>query len=315
MKRPEKQYKFIIYTPSFDENSWWIIALHYLCHLINQLWYKAYIYKFVKYPKIRFDSLISFFRSIIYYIYYPIKVYIHTFKTYKYFNTPKYRSTIDEDCIVIYPEVIAWNPLRAHNVIRWFLNKPWVITQEILFGDNELYFFYQEVFNDKNINSNWLNLLRIMYTFNHIYKQTNFNKRSGSCYILRKWKDRTIVHNLDNSVLIDGKNHDEIAKIFNQVELCISYDLYTFYSYYATLCGCKSLVIPKDWINKITWQPDENLRIGLAYWFEELDNLDISRDQSNLHEYFKWEEMKSLNQVQEFIFKSHTFFNNSSQNA
>jgi hypothetical protein len=211
-----------------------------------------------------------------------------------------------KNSIVVYSEIIDGNPLFSQNVVRWFLHKPGYHTGEINYGKNELYFFYHEFFNDPIINDQVDNQLMVSIIFDDIYKQTNFGDRKGSCYILRKGKNREIVHDISDSILIDGLSHQEISKIFNQVEFCISYDTYTLYSAYAVMCGCKSIVIPEDGVSKEEWEPIEEMRYGIAYGFDDIENAEKTKEK--LLPYLKEEEEKANKSVEKFIEKCEAYF-------
>lgn len=295
--------KFVIYTPSFDENSGGVIALHKLCDALNYLGEKAYI---TNYYFIRFN-IKKPFRCIYYFLRY-IKNKGFNFKTNTLFNTPIIKHfDVDDQCIVIYPEIVSGNPLKAKNVIRWFLHMPGFHTGTISYGKNELYFFYQEIFNNLSLNSNLSNLLNPIWLRDDIYKIYNFDKRYGSCYLLRKGKNRKIVHDLSNSILIDGMHHEQISEVMNKCEYFISYDTETMYSQYAVLCGCKSIVIPKNGISKNEWQPKKEFQFGIAYGFDDLEEANLTKDL--VYPMLKKHELESINTVKLFIGKAYKFFN------
>jgi hypothetical protein len=100
-------------------------------------------------------------------------------------------------------------------------------------------------------------------------------KRSGTAYLIRKGYNRKINHNLENSILIDGKSNQEIANIFRRVETFISYDPASLYSNLAVLCGCQSVVMPVEGVDESKWQPSY-LSHGVAYGFENLPKANIS---------------------------------------
>lgn len=75
-----------------------------------------------------------------------------------------------------------------------------------------------------------------------------------------------------NSTLIDGKSHEDVSRIFKRVKTFISYDAYTAYSIFATLCGCESIVVPEKGVEKEIWYPDKKDRDGIAYGFDDLDH-------------------------------------------
>ncbi len=297
-----KKLKFVVYTPSFNENSGGVIVLHKLCDILNYLGEEAYI---TNYYFLRFN-IKKPFKSIYYFLRY-IKNKGYNFKTNTNFNTPFIKhSDIDDSCIVIYPEIVSGNQLKAKNVIRWFLHKPGYHTGIVKYGKNELYFFYQEIFNDISLNSNLSNLLNPIWLRDDIYKNHYSDKRHGSCYLLRKGKNREVVHDLSNSILIDGMSHKQISEIMNKCEYFISYDTETMYSQYAVLCGCKSIVIPKEGVSKNEWQPKKELQYGVAYGFDDLEEANLTKDL--VYPVLKKLEQESINTVKLFIDKAYKFF-------
>lgn len=259
---------YIIYTGSFDDKSGGIIALHRLCDLLNKNGEKAYLWDWDK-PIYHSGKPFTFARKYFKYRRHNLR---HPFHPMSSFETPLAGYKDLQNAIVIYPEIVDDNPLHAKNVVRWFLHKPGYHTGRILYGENELYFFYQTVFNDVKINPNNDHLLQTIFLRDDIYKQTNFGSRKGTCYILRKGKGRKIVHNLHDSIIVDDFNHNQMVEIFNKVEMFISYDPYTMYSQFAALCGAISVIIPEENVSKKEWFSDETKYYGLAYGFDDIQN-------------------------------------------
>jgi len=133
-----------------------------------------------------------------------------------------------------------------------------------MFGDRELYFFYQDAFNNSEINKDRDNLLRLVW-YNDVYRDLGARYRDGSCYIIRKGIDREITHDISNSVLIDRLTHQEKAEQFNTRSIFYSYDTYTMYSTYAAVCGCISVVVPPPGLAISEWYPRSEDRYGIAY--------------------------------------------------
>lgn len=258
--------KFIIYTGSYNENNGGIIALHKLCDLLNRAGQNAYLWNWDK-PVFHAKNPWNYIKK---YIKYFRRTVFHPFQYMTDFITPIASYKDLKDSIIIYPELIHGNPLKAENVVRWFLHKPGYHSGQTLYGENELYFFYQSVFNDPKINPHDDHFLQTIFIRDDIYYQTNFAQRHGTCYILRKGKGRTIIHDLNDSILVDDLSHKEMAKIFNQVKMCISYDTYTMYSRFAALCGAISVIVPEEGISKEEWQHEEINRYGLAYGFDDI---------------------------------------------
>jgi len=292
-----KKPKFIIYTPSFDESSGGIIALHRLCDLLNRHGEKAFVVPSYQKSKCFVTNIIR-----------GIK-HCRRMITLKALHTPILYNHhfISNSTIVIYPEIIDGNPLNAKNTVRWLLHKPGFHTGRVNFGKNDLFFFYQEIFNDIELNPHKDNLLKVTMLRDDLYKQINYGKRSSSCYMLRKGKGKKIVHDLKDSVLLDGKAHIEIAEIMNQCTYFISYDTETLYSQYAVLCGCISIVVPIDGKSKEQWQPVEKYRYGVAYGFDDIEEAQATAHL--LYNVMKEDEVNSNESVTNFINFVYKYYN------
>jgi len=262
--------KFIIYAPSYDENIGGIIVLHQLCHELNMLGEEAYLWQKGE-PPLDWSKPIRSLYRLVKYNYILNNKYDKNFQTREGWKTPIAGFLDIKDAVVVYPEIISDNPLKSKKVVRWFLNKPSVISgKPIKYGKNELYFYYAQAFNDGEINPDSDSQLTLVTVMDDIYKQTNFGKRHGSCYMIRKGKGKEIVHDIEDSIKLDGLPHKEIADIFNQTEQFISYDLYTMYSNYAAMCGCTSIVVPDSHISEEEWRGSHgNKKDGMAYGFEK----------------------------------------------
>jgi len=283
---------FIIYTPSFDEMSGGSIVLHKLCYMINQLGYVALLWPMTS---TRSGWIKNFFNRK-----------KSNFSVSKFYPSAiAQQSDLLSSAIVVYPEVVSGNPLKHKNIVRWFLHKPGYHTGTINFGEGELYFFYDQHSDDPAINSEQTNKLSVA-ALNPVYKNLN-QSRSGTCYLVRKGKGKTLVHDTRNSIKIDGLSHAEVARIFNSSEFFYSYDEMTFYSQYAALCGCVSVVVPESYATREEWVSNHPIgRYGVAYG--EADIPHALETAHLLEEHFAEQEEISLIEVQRFIDKSINFF-------
>ena len=308
--------KFIIYSISYSEKRGGIIALHKLCHELNLrgikafLWRKSllgifhdFCYALIRliYPFTKQFLSISLFKERISY-----SISQRRIKRNADYRTPFYSGNITNDMIVIYPEIVSGNPYQAENIVRWFLNKPGRRTGEVNYGDNELYFYFQKEFNDDTINPNSDNLLFTNEIKFELFNNKGYPNREGTCYALRKGKGKAIVHDLNNSILIDELSLKEIAEIFNKTKQFISYDTQTFLSYLAILCDCESIVIPDPGVSIEAWQPVPKYRLGIAYGTDNIDFAKETKQQAidmlnNLNE-------ESSKSIDDFIFKVNKFF-------
>lgn len=294
--------KFIIYTHGYDENSGGKIALHQLCNLLNKEGESAYLWP-AKKPL--FDPK-HFFRSVRKTLTYMIKKSRRKFETFEGFDTPIAMASDLVDAIVVYPEVVDGNPLLSNHVVRWFLHKPGFHTNQINYGDHELYFLYSTICTHKEVKTDPENILEVRQIRDDIYKQYNFGERSGSAYMMRKGAGKKIVHDLNNSILVDSLSHSEIAKVFNEVKYFFSYDPYTLYSRYAAVCGCISIIIPEENVSREEWEPTPELRYGLAYGFEDIEHAEATREL--VLPYLKRQEEEVNTSIRMFINKCEEFF-------
>lgn len=221
------------------------------------------------------------------------------------FSVPIATRKIVKDAIVIYPEVINGNPLRGKSIIRWFLHRPGHHTGKIKYGKNELYFFYQDAFNDSTVNSNPDNRLTVTY-LHSAYKNYGNAKRDTNCVLIRKGKDRLNSVNLRGNVIVDGMSHEQIAKEFNNSRFLQSLDQYSMYSIFAAICGCIPVIEPTPGLSKYEWFPREEDRYGLAYGWDDIDWAVGTRDL--LLEKLSKERKSEDQMVINFVEKAKRFF-------
>ena len=292
---------YIIYTNEYDENTGGVIVLHQLCHLLNQLGFNAclwpaYIPVFNwKRPR---KSLRLFYT-------YLRKDRKRIFKTNKFFNTPIATKTNLKNAVTIYSEVVIGNPLNAKNVVRWLLHKPGYHTGKVDFTPSELTFGYSTFTGGSFMNIDKEHVLYIRYIMSDIYKQTNFSTREGYCHLIRKGKGKTPVHP-KSSVLVDNLSHEEISKIFNKSKYFISYDPYTFYSTYASMCGCISIVIPDENVTKDAWYGKIENTYGLSYGMDDIEYADETKEL--MFRYIAAQEGENMNNVDAFAKKCEKYF-------
>jgi hypothetical protein len=293
--RPE----FIIFTPSYSETVGGIIALHVLCQRLNELGYSAALWPSETPTRLQFNwqSLAA-----------KADYYLH--RRWRWFwqgpfSSPLAHARDVRSAVVVYPEIVAGNPLGAKKIARWFLHKPGFHSGEVRFGTNEIYFFYDAYFNNADLNPHADHLLRLTY-INPAYKQTNFGPRSGSCVLIRKGKDRVLDQHPPGAIVIDDMTHEEKAAVFNQTERLYSYDQHTFYSVYAAICGCVPIIVPEDGVSRKQWHPDASNTLGQAYGVAEFEQ--AKSEQGALMDQLSKARAEEDRLVHAFVQKCRTFF-------
>lgn len=226
----EAEPNYIVYAPSFNENSGGTIFLHQLAHALGQrgydaaLWPMAHVYDRGLKTKIK-ETL----------------------------SPPPYRLSdkldtrratkrdIGANTVAIYPELVLGNPLGAPHVARWLLYTPGKL-HAYDFGPDEMFFRVDEFADLPEVTGGAEDLF--MWTVNRAYRDENRPDRKGTCFVVHKWKDGPRHPCTEGAIQIDGKSHEEINEIFNQCDTFYSYDDATMYSQYAAVSGCLSVVIP-----------------------------------------------------------------------
>lgn len=174
--------------------------------------------------------------------------------------------------ILIYPETVYGNPLKAQNVVRWQLYHYKFSKDNSAFSKSDLFIGYREIFNDRAFTPNIENIH--IFSFNdNLYKRFNYGQRTGKCYIIRKGGERLDLPTHFDGPVIDDLPEDGIVRVFNQCEYCYSYDTQTFYSSIAALCGCKSVVLPEPGKSMGDYRTENEPSYGVA-WGDSQDEID-----------------------------------------
>ena len=203
-----------------------------------------------------------------------------------YINIPikgckrKYLPFVDKTTIVVYPEAIYGNFLKAKNVVRWFLYYNRFPNDENAYGRNDLFICYREIFNDAALNPD-CNIVQMSYFDLDLYKRTNYGERKGVCYVIRKGKKRSDLPKKFDGIIIDNLPEHEKVRVFNESEYCISYDTHTAYSAIAALCGCISVIVPEPGKNRSDYRSSNETSYGVAFGFSN-DELEYAKNTAGL---------------------------------
>jgi hypothetical protein len=305
----------VIFAHSYNDGSGGIIALHKLCDIVNAIGGKAYLVPyFDTYTINKLYSWRNAFRVFNRVFNDKLReLRPGKFKTHPHFTSPVLRTLprhgFGDDHIVVYPQITFGNPLQAKNVVRWLLHNPGAVGENVYYGPGEIYFKYHAGLKDFNYPGSVTskNLLKVIHFPFDVYNNEGASaSRKGTAYCIRKGRHKTMVHDLNDSILIDGKSHAEIADIFKRVKTFISYDAYTAFSRLAVLCGCESVVIPDEGVGEEEWRPDPSSRYGIAYGFENLEK--ARQTAPMLKEIVEREQSESVTHVARFMEEANTFF-------
>ena len=212
----------LVYTPIFDINCGGILAMHNLVKIINNSNNPKFIAKLFIINNIKYDNIFcTDFANI---------------------------EEINDNYVVIYPEVISGNPLNAKNVIRWILlglgiEMPSDHYQK--WGKDDLVYFWE---GDKN-RSNYKQMC--CPWINSIFKNKNL-ERNKTCYLIKKGRfnlSRRDIHPRD-SICVDNLSLEEIVQIFNESKYFYCYDVRSAFATFSVICGCIVILYPENNVSK-----------------------------------------------------------------
>jgi hypothetical protein len=247
--------KIVIYTRPFDILCGGIVALHHLAKIINDIKHPEIYAKLFVYNNLKYNNIFC--------------------------NQFENVDEINDNTIVIYPEVISGNPLNSKKVIRWILLSLGIempINHYINWG---LHSLTNSISTDGSINliyqwesvQNSIPQLSVPW-FNPIFRNTN-QLRTKTCYLIKKGvllhKKIKYMHD-KNSICIDDMNLAEKSAIFNQCTRFYCYDPNTAYMIFAVSCGCITILHPLENVskdeyfkNKIFNKDNKIFNAGIAY--------------------------------------------------
>lgn len=172
-----------------------------------------------------------------------------------------------KNTIVLYPEIIYGNYLKAKHVVRWLLSYNHFKDDPDAFGKEDLIICYRKQFNDWQLNPKCLEV-NIAYFDSEKYRQYNFGEREGKCYIIRKGRSRTdLPQHFDGPIIDRGIEEEEIVRILNTHKYCYSYDTQTFYCQIAAVCGCIPIIVMEPGKSKKDYRTEDELKnsVGIAF--------------------------------------------------
>jgi len=254
---------YIVYAPRYDGDSGGSIFLHQLVHTLNSMGERAAIWPWSKPAFGGIGEAIFTCRTGI------ARLLGHPDLLNPELDTPiATRQDLAGNPVVVYPEVTFGNPLKVNKIARWLLYQPG-LKDPYRFTENEVFFCAGEMSDLPKITGGATELT--MWKRNPVYRNTGQTDRKGACYLVRKGHEKARVPETENATCIDTMSHQEIADTFNRCEIFYSYDEASFYSQYAALCGCLSVVIPGRFKSREEWVSQHNLGCyGVAYGIDDI---------------------------------------------
>lgn len=178
------------------------------------------------------------------------------------------------DSIVIYPEIVSGNPLKAAHVVRWALNDPGLLGGDTHYSDDELVFAFNPRRLDvvsfaTNAPLGSHRILRVgLVDPSHIYFDSSVEK-TVDCYFTHKGHELEKRFPLPNDkhLLALENNTPNIAALgdlLRRTRRLYSYDHYSNVLREAAICGCEVLVVDREgrWHDPETCDCARNINWG-----------------------------------------------------
>ncbi len=281
---------YIVYTFSWNEDKGGVIFMHHLVDELNRMGERAFLWPADPiYDTGRRQRLRNWLRP-------------KPFVTNPLLQTPiAGTADLTAESIVIYPELVRGNPLKARNVVRWLLYKPGLL-HPFEFEPNEMFFRVGPITDMPELTGGAPDLL--MWKINPAYRNENRKDRTGVCYIVRKGKDKPRIPETEvpYAICIDGLPHRDINDIFNRCDTFYSYDEATMYSQFAAICGCTSVVVPGLFGSREEWSAQHpNGKFGIAYGNHPAEVQHARATRDLLLNEMRRKEEESLQTVKNFV--------------
>lgn len=185
---------------------------------------------------------------------------------------------VDDNTIVVYPEIVRGNPLNAKRVVRWLLFYYKYADDPLAYNKSDVFIAYRKQFDCPKVNPDG-NLVKVSYFDSDVYRQTNFGERSGCCYIVRKGCNRPDLPKTYNGPVIDTWPDEKKVEAFNRYKICYLYDTQTFYASIAAVCGCIPVVVMEKGRTVDSYRKGTDRRDGVAYGEDDIPRALATRDE------------------------------------
>lgn len=185
-----------------------------------------------------------------------------------------------ERTIVVYPEIIVDNPLKAKHICRWLLNNPGAFKKFEGFKPEGTFFRFNRYFDYKYYGKE----IPILNTYiskiktftppknNKIRKKIIYSLRKSDKEKLKKYPIKSEWEFIDLKYIDKSIFDFEIRNIFRTAKYYISYDHCSYMNVIAALCGCIPIVIPTEEYSKEEWKKMlPPVQYGVAYGFEDIE--------------------------------------------
>jgi hypothetical protein len=212
-----------------------------------------------------------------------------------------------ENTLIVHGEAEIGNEYNAIHVLHWICLDLHFYPKSILNSWN-----YKDLvchWESSNKNAFLLNVLSINPLYKHVHLE-----RKGTCHIYKKrlHSKEPVVHVHDeDSICLDDMPTLDLVKVLNSVEICYSYDEYTWINLGAILCKCKLVIVPYFYKTKDEFIKNKSFEFPkfpqmFAWGKDDLQTIHYNDD--DIDELKQYVENKS--DVHRFLKNIDDYFNN-----
>ena len=262
-------HPYYLFTHEYSQTSAGDRAFYYLCHVLNECGYEAYVVA---------DKPVSGLRT-------PIITYEIRMQHQKEGRCP----------IAMYNETVFGNPLEASVVVRWIMNrKVYLHGKPNLFSPSDLCYCWSEAYTDGEKSA----ILRVPLVDTSIFhtQGAKDDNRTGFCYYAHKYfqffngqvelpdKLKTYGTSLCQDI---KRSHTEIADILRHSRVLFCYEPSSIMAE-AEHCGCPAIYVKSDYLAAFDL---ESIEYKFPFITEEEIDINNLGMKINADHYEKWIEV------------------------
>lgn len=161
---------------------------------------------------------------------------------------------MQENDIIIYPEIISGNPFGFHRVVRYVLYFPGKLGGDASFDEHEYVISWShEYYKDVPV-------LRIPLIDRQLFYDAGLPKTHDCAF---HHKDYGVHRQIESKNLVEitmnyPKNRSDLAKLLQTTETLYSFDQHSMLNDEAVLCGAKVLLVTDKGFIPYVYEPEDN---------------------------------------------------------
>lgn len=182
----------------------------------------------------------------------------------------KHDNTVTPETIVVYPEIVHGNPLRAKRVVRYVLNHPGLLGGDKTYAKDEAAVYYAEYFRTscEAAATTVLGRLYVGVVEPELFHAEGRKGQYDACYIGKGWRiAQRHPEWMQIARLITAQRpltREKLGDVLRQTKTLYSYDHMSAINHEARLCGARVMIVQKHGTVKKYDRPAE-LDHPLAY--------------------------------------------------